>query len=375
MGPGGSGSVPAQRAATGRSPTRLRLDSLTGLRFLAALVVFAHHASTLVDRSGFVHVRSLMRTGPTGVSFFFVLSGFVLFWSRRDDDSTDRFYVRRFARVWPAHAFTWVLGVALVFWEVRGVFLQSSGVNLLLLQSWVPKQHWYYSVNVVSWSLSDEMFFYLLFPLLVLALVRLAPQRARTAAVVLALAAVALQLLLYAGGSSHPDLRYYLMYVFPPTRLLEFALGALLARSFSTLPQLPLRAAVALAGTAILAASALPEPLRWVCITVIPFALVIVAAAQADVAGRRTVWSTRPAVLLGTWSYAFYLVHQLVTRSVDKLGVHPTSTPIAALLVVALLAASIAMSAALYELVERPAERSIRARFATSRTVPALEAP
>jgi peptidoglycan/LPS O-acetylase OafA/YrhL len=372
MRPDDVGRVPVTDAQRQR---RVRLDSLTGLRFLAAFTVFGHHVSTLVDKSGFRHVRSLMRTGPTGVSFFFVLSGFVLFWSRRDRDPTESFYARRFARVWPAHAFTWIVGLAVAFWEVRGLFLKSSVINLLLLQSWIPEQHWYYSVNVVSWSLSDEMFFYLLFPLLVLALVRLTPNRARTAAIVVALAAVALQLVLYFAGGSHPDLRFYLMYVFPPTRLLEFMLGALLARSFHALPQLPLRVAIALAGTAILAASTLPEPLRWDGMTIVPFALVIVAAAQADVAGRRTVWSTRAAVLLGTWSFGFYLVHQLVIRSVDKLGVHPASTPLAALLIFAVLAVSIALSIALYELVERPAEHALRGRLATTRTVPALEAP
>ena len=74
-----------------------RLDSLTGLRFAAALAVFAHHITMLLPETGFRHIESTLRVGPTGVSFFFVLSGFVLLWSRRDGDTSGAFLQRRIA--------------------------------------------------------------------------------------------------------------------------------------------------------------------------------------------------------------------------------------------------------------------------------------
>src|SRR5690242_12787179 len=74
------------------------LPALTSLRFLAALAVFLHHAGLFAD-------------GFFGVTFFFVLSGFILTYNyRRTLADGGRgavwdFYVARFARVYPLHIF------------------------------------------------------------------------------------------------------------------------------------------------------------------------------------------------------------------------------------------------------------------------------
>lgn len=82
------------------------LPSLTGLRFFAASMVVLLHAAQRFDPiSGMTHVVGF---GYIGVSFFFMLSGFILAWTAREVDSPMQFYWRRFARVWPLHALTWV---------------------------------------------------------------------------------------------------------------------------------------------------------------------------------------------------------------------------------------------------------------------------
>lgn len=69
-----------------------RLDSLTGLRFLAALAVFFYHTVTLCPPGIPKSVLSVVAAqGLVGVSFFFILSGFVLSWSHRPDDSPRAF--------------------------------------------------------------------------------------------------------------------------------------------------------------------------------------------------------------------------------------------------------------------------------------------
>ena len=82
---------------------RDRLPSLTGLRFWAALLVVTYHLSRQYHRLPLV--SSLVWYGRDGVTFFFVLSGFVLAWSYAGAALVpDRvFYRRRFARVWPLH--------------------------------------------------------------------------------------------------------------------------------------------------------------------------------------------------------------------------------------------------------------------------------
>lgn len=344
-------------------PTRrARLDSLTGLRFAAALAVFGHHVTVLLDRTWFRHVDDLLRVGPTGVSFFFVLSGFVLMWSRREGDRPAAFLRRRWARIWPAHAVTWVAGMALVWWTERAIFAKSSALNLALLQVWVPRRTWYFSVNVVSWSLAIEWFFYVLFGALLVPVLRLGAVPARRAVVGLALAFTALEILLQIALDGDEVRREYFIYIFPPTRLFEFAIGMCLAVALPALPRVPLRVALGVAAAAMVAASFVPEPLRWTGVTLLPFVAVIAAAAQTDVRGQTTFWSRPTMVRLGTWSFAFYLVHQLVVRVADEVLPRPDHTVIGALLVATLFAISLVLAAALHHLVEAPAERALRGR-------------
>lgn len=347
--------------ATAPPARRTRLDSLTGLRFAAALAVFGHHITLLLGQTWFRHVDDLLRVGPTGVSFFFVLSGFVLLWSRRADDRPAAFLRRRWARIWPAHAATWIAGMALVWWTEHAIFAKSSALNLVLLQVWVPRRTWYFSVNVVSWSLAIEWFFYVLFGALLVPVLRLGAVQARRAVVALAVAFTVLEIVLQVAIDDEVR-REYFVYIFPPTRLFEFAIGMCLAIALPAIPRIPLRAALAVAAAAMVAASFVPEPLRWTGITLVPFVAVIAAAAQADVRGEPTFWSRPRLVQLGTWSFAFYLVHQLVVRVADELLPWPNSTAVGVLLVASILAISLALAAALHHLVEAPAERLLRGR-------------
>ena len=78
------------------------LGSLTGLRFVAALLVFGRHALLLFAGTPVAGVASVvLLPASAGVSFFFVLSGFVLAWCHRSEDSPRSFYRRRFARIYP----------------------------------------------------------------------------------------------------------------------------------------------------------------------------------------------------------------------------------------------------------------------------------
>ena len=95
-----------------RRPT---LHTLTALRWPAAFAVFAFHvAPFFLGTSLQTPIVYLTSAGPAGVSFFFVLSGFVLTWSRRTGDRRRDFYRRRFARIYPLHLVTWGAAGALL---------------------------------------------------------------------------------------------------------------------------------------------------------------------------------------------------------------------------------------------------------------------
>lgn len=152
-----------------------KLDALTSLRFFAAAHIVLHHSI-----QNFKFGTNILGFLPTfqAVSFFFVLSGFILAYVYRDLDSRGsvrRFFLARFARIWPLHCATLLL--TLVFlskWylplatgsNALKLFWLPLFSNLCLVQSWIPSSKYYFSFNAVSWSISVELGFYLLFPLL-----------------------------------------------------------------------------------------------------------------------------------------------------------------------------------------------------------------
>ena len=133
-----------------------RLPSLTGLRFIAAVMVFLFHASLTTepplnpfsgDVSDFFHAAA-SKTGWMGVTFFFLLSGFVLTYSARPNDTPRRFWRRRLVKLYPSHVAGWI--GAMVLFAAATATWQQWLPNLLLLQTWIPDYHTYLSINPPS---------------------------------------------------------------------------------------------------------------------------------------------------------------------------------------------------------------------------------
>lgn len=154
------------------APKRPFVKVLTSLRFFAAFCIFLLHARN----HGFEFFESIYLLDLSkSVSFFFVLSGFVLTLSyHRRPLSLPRFYLQRFVRIWPIHVLS-IFFVILLLPE--GLYLPSSNfddisffsilaTHLLLIQSLFPIPAFFFGLNAVSWSISVEAFFYLLFPFL-----------------------------------------------------------------------------------------------------------------------------------------------------------------------------------------------------------------
>lgn len=145
---------------------RKELRSLTSLRFIAAFMIVVHHFS------GYFHWYwyGVYPLG-SGVTFFFVLSGFVLQYSYPKIETSDqvrRFIWLRFARLWPLHILCLAAPLALISYD-RAVVSQNPEFLLFhvsMLQSWIPIQISTFNLNGPAWSISTEMFFYLMFPVL-----------------------------------------------------------------------------------------------------------------------------------------------------------------------------------------------------------------
>lgn len=150
------------------------LQPLTSLRFFAAALIVLHHTG---GPDGYLpYAEEFLRiiSASLAVSFFFVLSGFILYYSYeklKDGGDWRRFIVSRFARIWPAHLATLIF-VLLCFpypWGYPNSQPDALNfwVSITLLHAWVPFPSYYFSFNGPSWSLSVELFFYVCFPLLI----------------------------------------------------------------------------------------------------------------------------------------------------------------------------------------------------------------
>ncbi|HEY1488880.1 MAG TPA: acyltransferase, partial [Micromonosporaceae bacterium] len=347
----------------------VRLDSLTGMRFFAALAVVLIHVGGQFARAPWLLTAESY--GYIGVSFFFLLSGFVLTWSSAHTPAR-RFWWLRFSRIWPATTVMAIVAFTVVAaWEqIPGRLGKLS--ELVLLQAWWPNQKVYYGGNGVSWSLSAEMFFYLLFPLVIIPLRRLRGRGlAITAVVTLAILYVTPGIATAAGMS--PTTYSYVFFVFPPYRFAEFLLGMLLARALLLGVRIPAPSwiwgvgAVALGGviwglTAYTRTEGIGVQRPYVALWVLPcFALMLAAGASRDV--RAGVWwlGSRPLLRLGEWSFALYLVHKpvfLLTNSWGWWGLPRGLGSLEAFVVY--IAVAVAVAAMLHYVVEKPIERALR---------------
>lgn len=389
---------PSAQTRESQSPTPLapgaatadRLHSLTGLRWIAALAVFLSHVGTLLP---IPDARPVLTLGSSGVTFFFVLSGFVLTWTYMAGDRAVPFYGRRFARIWPMLLVAVLVPLFLQLPDAQpgqGGTLKLMALSAVLLyQAWVPS-YILGSTNPVTWSLACEAFFYVIFPFVAKFTTRRSLRWLGGAAVALVLVGWGIKLWLW--DAYPPQLRPVFTGVdglifgtySPIARVWEFLLGVVAATAVRKGWRLPLSVASA---TTLLAAGFVAlwvlrfETWRIISIyDVLPqvtaplYALLVVAVAQRDLAGGGSWLKAKPMVALGEWSYAFYLLHFTVLfeissrvfgrKSIMEFYMRPAEASWSNAGWAALaLVISIAVCAVMYQFYERPVERWLRSRI------------
>jgi len=149
----------------------IRISSLISVRFFASLIIIYYHLGQKVYPFDSSEVLNhFVKHGDVWISYFFVLSGFVLTIAYYNKSiNPQNFWISRFARIYPLHF------LAILYYVVKylikanllsSTILLSFVLNLLLLQSWVPS--FVLSLNFPSWFLSVLCFFYFVFPYLYL---------------------------------------------------------------------------------------------------------------------------------------------------------------------------------------------------------------
>lgn len=139
-----------------------RIEELDGLRGIAALlVVFFHYFlryDNLYEHKGLYTYWSIF--GKLGIELFFMISGFVIFWSTNNLKSSRDFLISRFARLYPAY---WT-AIIITFLIVTLLGLPGREVSIGKFLGNFLMFHGYFNipdVDGVYWTLKIELTFYL----------------------------------------------------------------------------------------------------------------------------------------------------------------------------------------------------------------------
>lgn len=139
----------------------MKISQITFTRFLAAMAIVISHFNKDLFLYKINYISDIFLHANVGVSYFFILSGFIMIvaYHRKDKIEYFDYYRNRFARIYPLY----VLGLLLYLITRYSNFSFYKGFLYLFgLQSWIPGEAMI--LNFPGWSISVEFLFYLLFP-------------------------------------------------------------------------------------------------------------------------------------------------------------------------------------------------------------------
>jgi len=352
-----------------------RLDALTGLRSFAAINIVLFHFS---NPDWFGPLAPVVNAGYASVSFFILLSGFVLGYNynaraRAGELETKRFYEARFTRLYPIYLLSLILAFKLlpVEWGSHTHTMFWTGVvfSPLLLQGWIPEIATF--LNTPACTMSSESFYYVLFPWMAR---WKKPERtgmhlAKMGMVwLVGLVPGTLYLIFNPDGLTHIDRFSYgkwlqaLKYT-PIPHLASFIFGVLLAELDEIIPRAGMRRFVmglfGFVSTFIILTQAyrLPYPLLHDGFFMPFFGCIVIGLAGINPLSK--LFGLTPLVFVGEASYCLYLLHfnlwNIIHDShvLDRLGLARFDPWISYVLLIAL---------ALFALhfIEKPAQRILR---------------
>jgi peptidoglycan/LPS O-acetylase OafA/YrhL len=334
---------------------------INGLRGIAVILVVLYHLGIRSVHGGFI-----------GVDVFFVISGFlisaiILSDVQAEKFSLGRFYERRIRRIGPALLFMMCATVVLAYFYLLPSEMKDFAKSLLSsvfsfanIFFWAKSGYFDTSSETQpllhTWSLAVEEQFYVVFPLLVMAIHRWAPKKLKLSVVLLAAAS-------FIFGSIQvfvsPSSAFYL----PFGRAWELLLGTLLfLKVFPGFEQRWSREVAATSGLVSILASGLfyssktPFPGLSALLPCVGTALIIAAGTHSTTMVGRLL-STKPVVGLGLISYSLYLWHWPILVF-QRLGTLLISGASAHLTQAVTFATAVAISYLSWRFIEEPFRRN-----------------
>lgn len=288
------------------------VPALDGLRAVAVFIVIGHHADALGFDGGFI-----------GVDIFFVLSGFLITsllageHDRSGEVDVRRFYLRRFLRLTPALLLMLAayLAVAPILWPEVTAFEHARDAALAAAYlSDYSRAFWGVPDALRhTWSLSVEQHFYLLWPLVLLPILKL-PHRSQLAL----LLALYVLTTIWRQTASLVEADWDQVYCRFDTRLSGLVLGSLAAVALRTTPDLASKVTPRMGylALAMIASASILVQWGWTIVMVVGMTVVEVASVTLILfalghpeSPLARALSSRPFVATGVLSYGMYLWH------------------------------------------------------------------
>jgi peptidoglycan/LPS O-acetylase OafA/YrhL len=283
-------------------------------------MIFMHHFP--VNDTGL-----FPQAGAFSVTFFFILSGFVLSLNYKDKIlshkiSKSNFFIKRLIKVYPLH-FACFIFAAFLF----GGGLYQAISNELLLQSWIPLKNYYFSFNPLSWYLSVQVFFYFIFPFLIFLLHKTGFKKAF-------ILFLLIETIIVISTFFMPEKYFHrFYYIFPLTRLLDFVVGIFLCHIYTIfrnkLDYSQLKAflfevlSVALLSIFVVGAKNVSEFYTYSIYYWIPIIILIFVFAIFNKRGGISLLLTNKyLVFMGNVSFSFFMIHILIIQGMNKLLIH-----------------------------------------------------
>ncbi len=218
-----------------KNNNKQQLSSIVSLRFFAMFAVFLCHCSFLnhVIPSLSSYLKDF---GGWGVSFFIILSGFIITYNYLDkfkiwdNNLSKEFILKRIKKIYPLHIFTLILFFPMIFLYPNISNFIKLLFNITLTQSWVPDLSIAQSFNAVSWTLSTLMFFYIFTPILLIVANKI--NKFKYGHFIIIIILFILEFLITKLGYNESDKMIWFIYESPYVRILDYCIGISLGGIF-----------------------------------------------------------------------------------------------------------------------------------------------
>lgn len=322
----------------------------------------------------------VIENGYIFVGFFFLMSGYILFYNYADRPNLNKFdfWLARFSRLYPVYVLALVVSFQMLLTEwgahSHAEFWEGVVLTPLLLQGWFPNLATFW--NTVAWTLSCEIMLYLAFPYLIR--IALPRQPIKLVGLLLGLWLVGLvphilYILMNPDHLTTPADRYTSTFLLrllkytPPAYICTFLEGLILGRLQSVLT-LRVRERMAIASTALAGIGVA----LYVFLPDLPYLLLhggllmpLFAALTLGISGPNpvaSIFAFPPLVYLGRSTFCLYLLHFNAVRLIESSRV-VERMHLAVLEPWLSYAAVIALAVAAHQFVEIPARKALLNRF------------